>query len=145
MAQKRVFIVSQYPLFDAALQTAIGHQPEIELVGVCRDGLESAYAQTQTLRPDIVLLIAGPEVTRRSALRLVEESAHALIWIDVTDGLMHVYRREEISRPTVDDLMQAIQIAREALGGYESSDMSDEPDESRTGVPEGEGRNRHHD
>lgn len=115
MSQKRVFIVSQYQLFDAALQAALRQQPEVEVIGVCHDDLEVAYVQAQTLHPDVVLLIAGSDIIRPSALRLLEEVSDCLIQVNTTDGFMQVYRRQQVSQATLADLMRAIQVAKETL------------------------------
>ena len=108
MSQKRILIVSQYSLFDQGLRAALSQQPDVEIVGVYRDP-EAAYARAESLRPDVLILIAGPEITRDSAFRLLEEVSSSIIRISPTDGTMQVYRREHVGQATVDDLMQAIQ------------------------------------
>ena len=85
----------------------MSRQPEVEVVGVCRDP-EEAYAQAQTLKPDILLLIAGPEIVRDSAFRLLEEVSPSIIRISPSDGSMQVYRREQVDQASLDDLMAAI-------------------------------------
>jgi DNA-binding NarL/FixJ family response regulator len=71
-------IVSHYSLFDQGLRSALSRQPDVEVVGVCRD-LEEAHAQVQVLHPDVLLLIAGPEIVRDSAFRLLEEVSPSII------------------------------------------------------------------
>ncbi|MFQ5858954.1 MAG: hypothetical protein ACE5LU_25420 [Anaerolineae bacterium] len=124
MAQKRVLIVSQYPLFDAAIEAALRQEPEVEVVGVCRGDIEAAYVEAQTLQPDVVLLIARPDAILKSALRLLEEVSDCLIQINATNGLMKVYRRERVNEATVEDLLIALQVAKEALGNREVSDAA---------------------
>jgi cytochrome c oxidase subunit 2 len=108
VGQKRILIVSKYPLFDQGLRAALGRQAGVEVVGVCRD-LETAYAQASSLRPDALVLIAGPEVVRDSAFRLLEEISPSIIRISPGDGTMEVYRRQQVDQATLDDLLGAIQ------------------------------------
>lgn len=119
MIQKRVLIVSRYPLFDAALQAALGQHAGIEVVGVCHGDLETAHVQTQTLRPDVLLLIAGRDAIRQSALRMVEDVTECLIRVDADDMSMQVYRREQVNQASLKDLITAIQIANESLADCE--------------------------
>lgn len=109
MGQKRILIVSQYSLFDQGLRAALSQQPGVEVVGVYRD-LEAAYVEAQSLRPDVLLLIAGPEIVRDSAFRLLEEVSSSMIRISPTDASMQVYRREQVDQATLEDLMTAIQM-----------------------------------
>jgi cytochrome c oxidase subunit 2 len=108
VGQKRILIVSQYSLFDQGLRAALSQQPDVEVIGVYRD-LEAAYVQARSLRPDVMLLIAGPDIARDSAFRLLEEVSSSIIRISPTDGSMQVYRREQVDQATLEDLMTAIQ------------------------------------
>jgi cytochrome c oxidase subunit 2 len=108
VSHKRILIVSQYSLFDQGLRAALSQQPDVEIVGVYREP-EAAYAQAESLRPDVLVLIAGPEITRDSAFRLLEEVSSSIIRISPTDGTMQVYRREHVGQATIDDVKQAIQ------------------------------------
>jgi cytochrome c oxidase subunit 2 len=114
VSQKRILIVSQYSLFDQGLRSALSHQPEVKVVGVCRD-LEEAHAQAQALQPDVLLLIAGPEVVRDSAFRLLEEVSPSIIRISPSDGTMQVYHREQVDEASLDDLMAAIEATANQL------------------------------
>lgn len=108
MGQKRILIVSQYSLFDQGLRAALSRQPDVEVVGVCRDP-EEAYAQAQSLKPDVLLLIAAPEIASDNAFRLLEEVSPVIIQISPTDGTMQVYRRQQVDQASLGDLMTAIQ------------------------------------
>jgi cytochrome c oxidase subunit 2 len=108
VGQKRILIVSQYSLFDQGLRAALSQQPGVEVVGVHRD-LEAAYVEAQSLRPDVLLIIAGPEIVRDSTFRLLEEVSSSIIRISPTDGSMQMYRREQVDQATLEDLMTAIQ------------------------------------
>ena len=125
MIQKRVLIVSRHPLFDAAIQAALGQQSDIEVIGVCRDDLEAAHTQAQMLRPDVVLLVAGREAIRQSALRLVEDVSGCLIRVDISDKSMQVYRREQVDQAGLKDLIAVIQIANVALADHEQQSLCD--------------------
>lgn len=114
MGQKRVLIVSQYSLFDQGLRSALSRQPDVEIVGVCRD-LDAAYAQAQSLQPDVLVLIAEPEIVRDSAFRLLEEVSSYIIRISPHDATMQVYRREQVDGASLDDLMAAIQTTASQL------------------------------
>jgi cytochrome c oxidase subunit 2 len=108
VSQKRILIVSQYSLFDQGIRAALGQQADVEVVGVCRNP-EEAYALAQSLHPDVLVLIAGPEIVRDSAFRLLEEVSSSIIRISPTDGTMQVYRRENVGQATLNDLVKAIQ------------------------------------
>lgn len=129
MSQKRILIVSQYSLFDQGLRSALGQQPGVQIAGVCRDP-EEAYVQAQTLHPDVVLLIAGPEIVRRAAFRLLEEVSPLIIRISPTDGTMQVYRREQVDQATIDDLMAAIQTTASQLKVEEHAETASRPVQS---------------
>ena len=108
MQQKRILFVSKYSLFDQGIRSALDKQPDVEVIGVCRD-LEEAHAQAQSLQPDVLLIIAGPEVVRDSAFQLLEDVSPSIIRISPTDGTMQVYHREQVDQASLDDLMTAIQ------------------------------------
>jgi cytochrome c oxidase subunit 2 len=77
--------------------------------------LEEAHAQVQALHPDVLLLIAGPEIVRDSAFRLLEEVSPSIIRISPGDGTMQVYRREQVDGASLDDLMAAIETTANQL------------------------------
>ncbi len=110
MAQKRILIVSQYPLFDKGLEAAIAQQPDLEIIGVCRD-LESAYVQLQTCQPDVLLEIFGPDDVTESPMSLLQRFGGCLIRIAATGGSMEVIRRFEVEHISMKDLLNAIRIA----------------------------------
>ncbi len=124
MVDKRLLIVSHTPLFDQGLQAALSQRPGVEVVGVCRD-LETATAQAQTLRPDVLVVVSEPEDVRRgaalsreSAPRQLKGLAPTLIQIDLADNSMQVYRQEpagamllEMEQATLDDLVRTIQAS----------------------------------
>ncbi len=131
MVQKRILIMSQYSLFDQGLRSALSQQSDVEVVGVCRD-LETAYAQAQSLHPDAVLLIAGPDIARESAFHLLEEISSSIIRISPSDGTMQVFRREQVDQASLDDLMTAIQAT-----AFQWSKSDSEDTESRQVVKVG--------
>lgn len=122
MDPKRLLIVSQYSLFDQGLRAALSQQPDIEVVGVARD-LEEAYTQARAQNPDVLLLIAGPDIVHDSAFRLLEEISPSIIRISPTDGSMQVYRREQVDKASLNDLMTAIQTTAIQLKAEERDDL----------------------
>jgi cytochrome c oxidase subunit 2 len=135
VGQKRILIVSQYSLFDQGLRSALSHQPEVKVVGVCRD-LEEAHAQARALQPDVLLLIAGPEVVRDSAFRLLEEVSPSIIRISPSDGTMQVYHREQVDGASLDDLMAAIEAtANQLKAGQPKERASQQISSSGGGFP----------
>ena len=124
MAHKQLLIVSHYPLFDRGLQAILSQQSGVEVVGVCRD-LETAAAQAQALRPDILVVISEPKgirqrptLSRKSALRHLTGMAPTLIQIDLADNSMQVCHRQpagptllEMEQATLDDLVRAIEAS----------------------------------
>jgi DNA-binding NarL/FixJ family response regulator len=140
VVHKQLLIVSHYPLFDQGLQAILSRQPGVEVAGVCRD-METAAAQAQTLRPDILVVVSEPEdarqgtaVSRESTLRSLKGLAPTLIQIDLADNSMQVYRQQlagptlvEMEQATLDDLVKAIQAPAD-------EQILDQPkDESREG------------
>jgi cytochrome c oxidase subunit 2 len=119
---KRLLIVSHYSLFDQGLRAALNQQPDIEVVGVARD-LEEAHTQARAQNPDVLLLIAGPDIVHDSAFRLLEEISPSIIRISPTDGSMQVYRREQVDKASLDDLMTAIQTTAIQLTVEEQDDL----------------------
>lgn len=132
MGQKRILIVSRYSLFDQGIRSALSRQPGVEVVGVCRD-LEEAYVQAQALHPDVLLLIAGPEIVRDSAFRLLEEVSPSIIRISPTDGTMQVYRREQVDQASLNDLMAAIETTANQLKAGQQKERASQQVLSRTG------------
>ncbi|GAB4542020.1 MAG: hypothetical protein Kow0063_33490 [Anaerolineae bacterium] len=130
MGQKRILIVSHYSLFDQGLRAALSRQPDVEIVGVCRD-LAEAYDRSQTLKPDVLLLIVAPEIADGSAFRLLEEVSPVIIRISPTDGTMQVYRREQVDQASLSDLMTAIQATAIRLRVEEGEKPGPEQVESR--------------
>jgi cytochrome c oxidase subunit 2 len=126
VGQKRILIVSKYPLFDQGLRAALSRQAGVEVLGVWRD-LETAYAQARSLHPDALVLIAGPEVVRESAFRLLEEISPSIIRISPQDGTMQVYRRQQVDQATVDDLLSAIQATAIQLKAGEREELPPPP------------------
>lgn len=66
----RILLADDHTVLRAGLKALLGAQPDMEVVGEAADGLQ-ALAQTETLRPDIVLAdigmpgLDGLELTRR--------------------------------------------------------------------------------
>jgi cytochrome c oxidase subunit 2 len=135
VGRKRILIVSQYSLFDQGIGSALRQQADVEVIGVCHD-LEEAYGQAQALQPDVLLLIAGPEVVRDSAFRLLEEVSPSIIRISPSDGTMQVYRREQVDGASLDDLMAAIEAtANQLKAGQPKERASQQISSSAGGFP----------
>jgi len=127
--RSRILIISQYPLFDQGIRTALSQQPGVEVVGTYPDP-EAALQPARTLSPDVVVVIAEAGEMRESAFRLLEDVAPCLIQISPTDGSMQVYERRQVDRATLEDLMNAIRVASEALvQGKRSEEPSPLPEE----------------
>jgi DNA-binding NarL/FixJ family response regulator len=114
----------------------LSRQTGVEVVGVCRD-LETATAQAQTLRPNIVVVISEPEdirqrpaLSRESALRQLNGLTPTLIQIDLADNSMQVYRQQpagptllEMEQATLDDLVRAIQAPADEQNNKEETPL----------------------
>jgi DNA-binding NarL/FixJ family response regulator len=130
VSQKRILILSQYSLFDQGLRAALGQQPGVEVVGVYRD-LEAAYAQAQSLHPDVLLVIAGADIVRNNTFHLLEEVSSSVIRISPTDGTMQVYHRQQVDQATVTDLITAIQATAIRWQAEEGTDLDTPPSMSK--------------
>ena len=66
----RVLIADDHRLFAEALEAILAAEPEIEVVGLARDG-EQAVEQSLALKPDVILMdiampvVDGVEATKR--------------------------------------------------------------------------------
>lgn len=126
MAQKRILIVSKYPLFDQGLRAALSRQPGVEVLDVCRD-LETAHRQAEALRPDALVLFAGPEVVRESTFHLLEDLSPSIIRISPGDATMQVFRRQQVDQATLDDLLAAIQASAMQWKTSERAELPAQP------------------
>lgn len=107
MAPKRVLILSRHRLLDSGLQIALGKQPGIEIVGVCRES-EDLYSQALLLRPDVLLIIDGGESVLDSAFPVLEDICTHIINITIAGRGMQVYHREQVVEAELEDLIVAL-------------------------------------
>ena len=69
----RVLIADDHRLFAEALEAILAAEPEIEVVGLARDG-EQAVEQSLVLKPDVILMdIAMPVVDGVEATKLIRK------------------------------------------------------------------------
>jgi len=69
----RVLIADDHRLFSEALEAILAAEPEIEVVGLARDG-EQAVEQSLALKPDVILMdIAMPVVDGVEATKQIRK------------------------------------------------------------------------
>lgn len=106
----RVLIVSGHPLFRQGLQRLLSGQAGVEVIGVAADG-EEARRLIADLRPHTVIIdqedstLSGQDVLSY----FHEGSELQLILLTLAEETMVIYRRQEVSRATLEELVNAIQ------------------------------------
>jgi two-component system LytT family response regulator len=86
MSIMRVLIVDDEPLARARIRKFLAHEPELEIVGECGNGVE-AIARIRERRPDLVFLdVQMPEVSGFDVLRaLPAEGWPAVVFVTAHD------------------------------------------------------------
>lgn len=124
----KVMIVDDHPLFRSGLQSALGLEEDIEIVGISEDG-EQALEQIKSLQPDIVLLdvnlpgINGLQVTRQIRSNYADTSVIILTAHHDNEQVIHALRTGAAAYCPKDiDAQTLVKTIREVAGGYYIAD-----------------------
>ncbi len=94
---KRVFILSSHPLFGKCIETLLGQDREVQIVGHTKD-LDLAIEQIRTLQPDVVIVDSKePEANRGKIMMQImkEELKTEVVGLNLSDNTVLVCRGEQ--------------------------------------------------
>jgi two-component system LytT family response regulator len=126
----RTMIIDDHPLARRRLRALLDKQPDVEVVGECRDGQE-AVAALRTAHPDLVFLdVQMPELDGFGVLRaLRDDAAPLVIFVTAYDqyalDAFDVHALDYLMKPFNDDRFHsALGRARQQFQRRRSSDLS---------------------
>ena len=109
-AMKRVFILSNHPLFGQGVESLLRQETGLEIVGREAD-VDKAMERIKELQPDGVILTNDQPATHPApaVMRILREGVGTkVIGLDLRDNTLCVYRGEQRVVTEVKDLMEAI-------------------------------------
>jgi DNA-binding NarL/FixJ family response regulator len=107
---KRIFMLSNHPLFCEGVSTLLHQESGMDFVGRESDA-ERAIEQIRVLRPDVVIIDTSDTFAKACSIvaRIFDEKLNAkIVGLNLNDNTMCVYREEERVIRGVEDLMSAI-------------------------------------
>ncbi len=106
----RVLIVSGHPLFRQGLQRLLSGQAGLDVIGVAVNG-EEARQLIADLQPHTVIIDQdNSTLSDHDFLSYLREGTDLqLILLTLAEETMVIYRRQEVSRATLEELVSAIQ------------------------------------
>lgn len=108
---KRIFMLSNHPLFSEGVATLLRSEGGLDLLGRESD-TEKAVEQIRLLHPDVIIVDAGEMQYAMNPLimRILQENfAAKVIGLNLKDNTLCVYRGEQRPVHEVADLMHAIE------------------------------------
>lgn len=120
---KRIFIVSQHPLFSRGVETLLDQKSDFELVGI-EENAERAIESIKRLDPDVVILDSNYTSCNSDPMLMrifQEQSGIQVIGLNLQDNRICIYHSEQRTIHQVEDLCQVIQnnssVAESAKSG----------------------------
>jgi chemotaxis response regulator CheB len=107
---KRIFIFSQHPLFSRGVETLLGKESGLELVGRETD-VEQAIESIRRLEPDIVILDSDYAACNLDPflIRVLQEHAGIkVVGLNLQNNQLCIFQEEHKMVQCVDDLLSAI-------------------------------------
>lgn len=108
-----VFIISPHLMFGSGLESLLGHEALINLVGRAKN-VEQAVVPIQTLKPDVVILDSD-ELSRNdlsSVIRILDINPHGrVIGLSLHHNKAYTYQVNEVTVNSPADLLQIISAA----------------------------------
>ena len=108
---KRVFIVSKHPLFGQGVENLLAQRGRVAIVGHEQDS-EAALRCIQVLQADVVIVDCDSKDTALCALitrMLALAPPVKVLGVGLHDNTLYIFRREEKTVGTVEDLFDAIE------------------------------------
>jgi len=109
-AMRRVFILSNHPLFGQGVESLLRQEARLEIVGQETD-VDKAVERIKELQPNVVILdCAEPACDPTLAvMRILREGLETkVIGLNLQDNTMYIYHGEQRVVKEVKDLMEAI-------------------------------------
>ncbi len=94
---KRVFILSSHPLFGKCIETLVGQDRQVQLVGHTKDP-DVAIEQIKTLQPDVVIVVSkAPEAKRgKIMMQIMKEGLKIeVVGLNLSDNTVLICRGEQ--------------------------------------------------
>lgn len=106
----RIFIISPHPVFSQGVETLLGRETDLRVVGRDAD-VERALTSIKALRPDVILIDddASLCVQNSALMRLLDEKAGPqVIRLNLHSNTLSIYRTTEYTVNEFSDLVELI-------------------------------------
>ncbi len=126
MLRSRVFILYSHGLFARGVQSLLGQEKEVEVVGMERDD-HQALEKIRRLRPDVILVDSStaPEGHCLTISGIFQEIPEArVITISLRENGIDVYDKQRIVAAGPEDLLRVLRRGSEAesrVEGHQST------------------------
>ena len=113
MSVKRVYIISNYPMFGYGLSSLFDQELKLDVVGQESD-IDQAIKQIKELQPDVVILDSDEALddTRPSVLRILKLDLETkVIGLNLQDNRLWVYCARQAVAKSVEDFMGIVEYA----------------------------------
>ncbi len=107
---KRVFILSSHPLFGKCIETLLGQNRQVQLVGHAKD-LDVAIEQIRTLQPDVVIVDSKePEANHgKIMMQIMREGLKTeVVGLNLSDNTVLICRGEQHTIKELSDFISMI-------------------------------------
>ena len=111
MTEKRVFIISSYRMFGLGLESILGQNETIEVVGQDAN-IDRAIERIDQLAPDVVILDGDepPYDSMATILAILKaQSIPKIIGLNLQNNDLRIYEARQWVAKSVEDLIAAIQ------------------------------------
>ena len=111
MTEKRVFIISSYRMFGLGLESILGHNETIKVIGQ-EANIDRAIERIGQLAPDVVILDSDepPYDSMTTILtNLRAQSIPKIIGLNLQNNNLRIYEARQWVAKSIEDLVAAIQ------------------------------------
>jgi DNA-binding NarL/FixJ family response regulator len=111
VTEKRVFIISSYRMFGLGLESILGQNESIEVIGQEAD-IDRAIERIEQLTPDVVILDGDEPPYNSMATILAIQKAQSIpkiIGLNLHNNNLRIYEARQWVARSVEDLVAAIQ------------------------------------
>lgn len=110
---KRIFILSSHPLFGKCIETLLGSQEQLQIVGHVKE-LPLAIEQIRVLQPDVVIVDSKDSDADRIAvmLRMIEQQLKGrVVALNLRDNKVLIWQGEQRVITELGDFLETITSA----------------------------------